>query len=115
VDDQIETEYLSKAELEHEHLYFGLISRYLESNLERYKMQAMELIKSREIEISFQGTLMNFSIEDRGCAFRISYDGGIEFQFRTWTKLDLRKSLKLKALPMFFAACEADISLESKE
>lgn len=122
MNDDVDEEFLTHdvdittpEDLEQERVFFDLLFDNLEANEDRYREQAQTLIKLREIEISTADLRLNFSLEDKGCAFRISQDGGFEYNSLGWTSVNRKQEAKVKSLMQFFAQCEARISMEYGE
>jgi hypothetical protein len=118
VDDEFlmhDVDFMTPEDLEQEKVFFDLLFDNLEAHEDRYRAQAQALIKLKEIEISNGHLMLNFSLEGKGCAFRISQDGGFDYLSLGWTSVDRKKEAKMKSLMLYFAECEARISMEYSE
>lgn len=106
MDNEVENS-LTPEELEEERAYFRLIYDLEVKNHSRYEMQAELLMKNGEFSITINNSLLLYTLEDGGCAFRVSRDGGFDFCKLGWTSLGRRKHDKLKSLVGEFADSEA--------
>ena len=103
-----ETErFLTPEELEEERAYFQFIYDLEVKNHSRYETQAELLMKNGEFSITINNSLLLYTLEDGGCAFRVSTDGGFDYIKLGWSSLGRRKSEKLKSLIAKFADSEA--------
>jgi len=98
---------------EHDRIFFGLLFDNLELHAVRYREQAESLIKLKEIEIINADMILNFSLEEGGCAFRISRDGGFEYNSLGWSSIDKSNKAKVKSLMEYFASCDASLTMEA--
>jgi hypothetical protein len=96
-----------------EQAYLDYVFRLLEGNEVRYREEAKTLLKDGEYWHSHGNSVLVYSIENRGCASRISMDGGFDFHLLSWTPLGFRKTDKYRTLEFNFAQSEAQ--LESGE
>lgn len=103
--------FLAPEDLERERDYFQLVSDLEVRNLSRYEKQAELLLKSGEFSITLNDSLLLYTLEDGGCSFRVSKDGGFDFYKLRWTNLSRRKREKLKTLIWEFANSEASTIL----
>ncbi len=94
-------------ELEEERAYFQLIYDLEVKNHSRYETQAELLMKNGEFSITINNSLLLYTIEDGGCAFRVSTDGGFDYSKLGWSSLVRSKPEKLKNLIAEFADSEA--------
>ena len=92
--------------------YFQLIRDLGVKNRSRYEKQAELLLKGGELSITLNNALLLYTLEDGGCSFRVSRDGGIDFYKLGWTSLRRRKSKKVKTLIEEFEQSEAQATLE---
>ena len=103
-----ETErFLTPEELEEERAYFQFIYDLEVKNHSRYETQAELLMKNGEFSITINNSLLLYTLEDGGCAFRVSTDGGFDYIKLGWSSLGGRKPEKLKSLIAEFADSEA--------
>ena len=98
---------LTPMELEEERAYFQLIYDLEVKNHSRYERQAELLMKNGEFSIAIKDSLLLYTLEDGGCAFRVSTDGGFDYCKLGWSSLGWRKHEKLKRLIAEFAESEA--------
>ena len=107
-----DVDFMTPEDLEKERIFFDLLFDNLETHAVRYREQAQTLIKLKEIESLTADLILNFSIEDGGFAFRVSRDGGFEYNFLEWTSVDRKKTAKIESNMQCFASCEARFTLE---
>lgn len=98
---------LTPEELEEERTYFQLIYDLEVKNQSRYETQAKLLMKNGEFSITINNSLLLYTLEDGGCSFRVSTDGGFDYCKLGWSSLGRRKHEKLKRLMEEFAESEA--------
>lgn len=103
--------FLTPEDLEREREYFQLICDLEVKNRSRYEKQAELLLKRGEFSITLNDSLLLYTLEDGGCSFRVSKDGGFDFYKLGWANLQRRKGAKLKTLVGEFANSEAQIIL----
>ncbi|HUW87272.1 MAG TPA: hypothetical protein VMW30_02705 [Candidatus Paceibacterota bacterium] len=106
MDNDVENS-LTPEELEEERAYFQLIYDLELKNHSRYEMQAELLMKNGEFSITINNSLLLYTLEDDGCTFRVSTDGGFDYCKLGWSSLGWRKHEKLKRLMAEFADSEA--------
>lgn len=110
--EEYEQSFLNAEEQEEESAYFELLIKLKEENASRYEAQATSLLKAKELEVLINNKILHFAIENRGCTFRISRDGGFEYVTRGWTRLNGSKRNKINSLIFYFAGYEARILAE---
>lgn len=103
--------FLSAKDLEGKREYFQLICDLEVKNRSRYEKQAELLLKHGEFSITLNDSLLLYTLEDGGCSFRVSKDGGFDFNKLGWTNLRRRKHEKLETLVGEFANSEAQVIL----
>lgn len=103
--------FLTPEELEEERAYFQFINDLTVKNRSRYEKQAELLLKSREFSIAIGKSFLLYTLEDGGCAFRVSKDGGFDFSKLGWTSLGRNKQKNLEILVREFADSEARMVL----
>ena len=105
--------FLSSTESERERAFFQLLESMMLKNEIRYQQQAKELLMNKELSFSIGNNLLFYRFENRGCALRISNDGGFNFNFDNWVSLPRGKGAKLTELLFQFASREAQLILNS--
>ncbi len=103
--------FLTPEDLEQEREYFQLICDLEVKNRSRYEKQAELLLDRGEFSITLNDSLLLYTLENGGCSFRVSRDGGFDFNKLGWASLRRRKVQKLKTLIGEFANSEAQTIL----
>lgn len=98
---------LTPEELEEERAYFQFIYDLEVKNHSRYETQAELLLKNGEFSITINNLLLLYTLEDGGCSFRVSTDGGFNYCKLGRSSIGRRKHEKLKRLIEEFAESEA--------
>lgn len=99
---------------EREAQYFGLLSKLAEKNAQRYEVQTEELLKSRVLNIQFEGANITFKLTPIGCWFCTDDPQGRQ-NTNSWVRMGWRKSAKRKALPSYFASAEASVIVNRED
>lgn len=97
---------------EEEILFFDTLFEFKELHESRYKLQAEELVRYRELTTTFDNSKLHYKLDKTGCSFSLSDDRSDAPRELGWTRLDKGKSDKILDLIMFFAQCEARVFLE---
>lgn len=103
--------FLTPEDLEREQAYLQLICDLEVKDRSRYEKQAELLLKRGELSITLNGSLLLYTLENGGCSFRVSKDGGFDFNKLWWTSLKRRKHEKVETLIGKFANSEAQVIL----
>ena len=105
-------DYSGAEKSEWEERFFGLILDLGESQSERYKKQAIELLRAKTIRVPIKNCIGFYKLDLFDCKFKISHDNGESFVNIGRTRIGWRKQDKLRDLPGFFAHTEASTILD---
>ena len=94
--------------------YFGLILELEEENSSRYESQTLRILKDKSFELSILNSKIKYQLTRTGCTFHIYNSNGFCIE-TSWTRMGWRKASKIRALPNFFAASEADVQIDRTE
>jgi len=85
----------------------------LETDRARFRELVLKFLKYGQVQYEVNGIVLLFSKEGRGCATRISEDGGFNYFKKSWHRIGLRKKTMIIELPFIFAMQEAMTCRES--
>ena len=91
--------------------YFNLINELADRNSARYQEQTAQLIKSKTLELSINGTLIKFKLTPTGCSYSTVTDKS-SYKHSAWVRMGWGKTAKRKSLPNFFAQAEASVLID---
>lgn len=99
---------------EWENAYFTFMGELAKQNASRYKIQAQELIRNRELSLEVNAVRVKYKLDRVGCWFSIIENSDGSFRKNAWNRFGWGKAAKLRALPEFFAKTEAGLLFPSK-
>lgn len=91
--------------------YFGLILKLEVKHSSRYESQALQLLKQKNLETTFEGVRIKYKLSLTGCSVLVGNDGS-RIKHSSWTRMGWRKVSKINALPNFFAKSEANVQID---
>lgn len=105
-------EYSNVEKSDWEKQFFELVLDLGESQSERYKKQAIELLRAKTIRVPIKDSIGHYELGFFDCTFKISHDNGKSFLNIAQIRLGWRKKDKKRYLPAFFAHTEASAIFE---
>jgi len=89
--------------------FMELVGSLLTENKERYESQAIRFLEEGELSINIENVLLFYRFEKKACAFRISRDGGFNYQLNSSITLPRKKGDQILTLTFEFARGEASL------
>ena len=82
---------------------------FLENNIDRYKLQAQKLLKTKEIIVLINKTFIIYKLQDHGVYLSIARKGEVFWQKGAWVPLSKNHDKKMTELLDLFSLDESKI------